>query len=73
MNRPKIEGNLATKIEEELLPEVQSTLDTLEWFMKHELPGLVIRNLSGAHRELIKVKLSIKTAAFAATDEGVQP
>jgi hypothetical protein len=67
--RPKFEGDLPLNIRHALLPELNAAIASLESLLDYELQAIVVRNLSGGLRELIKARASIGLAAMAAEQE----
>lgn len=67
--RPKFQGDTALNIRHALLPELNAAIASLESLLEFEHPAIVVRNLSGGLRELIKARSSIGLAAMAAEQE----
>ena len=67
--RPKFEGDTALNIRHALLPELNAAIAAVETLLEFEHPAIVVRNLSGGLRELIKARASIGLAAMAAEQE----
>ena len=67
--RPKFKGDLPQNIRHALLPELNAAIASLESLLDYEHPAIIVRNLSGGLRELIKARASIGLAAMAAEQE----